>query len=184
MTSGPHLLWAFRLRSPSRSPELHDCFLLFMESSSRKISYLPRLLHLSQCQLRPQSPRSRYLGSSFLSFPSTSMRGRAYWICLKYGPSLSVPIVWKSHVLGGSPQPPAHSLCSFPLPALCLAALMILQVSTDVAHLPKALLPSTLRVPDEALHVTRGGPRPPVWLPLGPSPPYTLPRAPPAPLVL
>ena len=26
--------------------------------------------------------------------------------------------------------------CSFPLPALCLAAFMILQVSTDVAHLP------------------------------------------------
>lgn len=58
---------------------------------------------------------------------------------------------------------------------------MILRVSTNVAHLPTALLPRALRVPDEALHVTRGGPRPPVWLPLGPSPPFTLPPAPAAP---
>ena len=38
---------------------------------------------------------------------------------------------------------------------------MILQVSTNVAHLPKALLPRALRVPDEARHVTRGGSPPP-----------------------
>ena len=111
VTSGPQLLWASRLHSPSGSPELHDCFILFVESPSRKIRHLPRLLHLSQCQLRPQPPRSRYLGSSSLSSPSTSVRGRAYWICLKYGPSLPVPTIWKSHILGGSPQPSAHSLC-------------------------------------------------------------------------
>ena len=84
---------------------------------------------------------------------------------------LDLPQIWteftsSDHLEEPHPGRLSPALCSFPLPALCLAASTILQVSTDVAYLPKALLPRTLRVPDEALLVTRGGPRPPVWSPL------------------
>ena len=89
-----------------------------MQHWPREITTLARLLHLSKCQLHPQSPRSRNLTSCSLPFTSASV----HWEIL-----LDLPQMWTefnqflpfpllpSWAVGrasrGSPQPPTCSLC-------------------------------------------------------------------------